>query len=171
MPSYPAPQVDRSRGAPPDGLDGAAIVLARLAEHLRQCRAGCHDGCGAGERLVEAIVLAEDAVDLVREMIVSPSPAGGYEPADESRVLTSRELQVVALICRGMSNRRIGTELFVSESTVKFHVHNLLRKLGVRTRAEIAYQATRADLLRPPGSAGRPRPAALPGPRGQNIWS
>ena len=60
--------------------------------------------------------------------------------------LTAREREVVALLAHGLTNREIGTRMFVSESTAKFHVHNVMRKLGVRRRAEVAYAAGQLGL-------------------------
>jgi DNA-binding NarL/FixJ family response regulator len=57
--------------------------------------------------------------------------------------LTARELEVYALITRGLSNAEIGQELFISDTTVKTHVTRLLQKLGLRDRAQaivLAYQ-------------------------------
>lgn len=50
--------------------------------------------------------------------------------------LTAREVEVLNLIRSGLSNREIATTLWIAESTVKVHVHNVLRKLGARTRTE-----------------------------------
>ena len=61
--------------------------------------------------------------------------------------LTDRELDVLRLLARGLSNRAIGAELFISETTVKFHVGNLMRKLMVSRRAEAVYTATKLGLL------------------------
>ncbi|MGH9111459.1 MAG: response regulator transcription factor, partial [Acidimicrobiales bacterium] len=47
----------------------------------------------------------------------------------------------------GLSNRDIGAAIFLSESTVKFHVHNVMRKLDARHRAEVAYKASQLRLL------------------------
>ena len=69
-------------------------------------------------------------------------------PADEATsTLTEREREVLRLLARGQSNRDIGAELFISETTAKFHVGNILRKLGVSRRAEAVYQATKLGLL------------------------
>jgi DNA-binding NarL/FixJ family response regulator len=54
---------------------------------------------------------------------------------------------VARLIAEGLTNREIGQAIFVSESTVKFHVRNVMRKLDVHHRAEIAYAASRLGLL------------------------
>ncbi len=66
---------------------------------------------------------------------------------DRSAQLTARELEVLRLLAHGMSNRDIGKELFVSETTAKFHVGNILRKLTVSSRAEAVYEASKLGLL------------------------
>lgn len=57
--------------------------------------------------------------------------------------LTAREREVWREIAKGSSNREIAQTLFVSEHTVKFHVHNLLRKLDLKSRAEAICEAHR----------------------------
>jgi two-component system NarL family response regulator len=61
--------------------------------------------------------------------------------------LTDRELQVLRLVAKGMSNREIATELFIAENTVKNHVRNLLEKLGMHSRMEAVLFAMRENLL------------------------
>ena len=51
--------------------------------------------------------------------------------------------EVVALVCRGLSNKEIARELRLSEGTTKVHVHNILVKTGFRSRTEIMFAATR----------------------------
>jgi DNA-binding NarL/FixJ family response regulator len=55
--------------------------------------------------------------------------------------LTSREIEIVALAAQGLTNRRIARELWVSEQTVKFHLSNAYRKLGVANRTEASRYA------------------------------
>lgn len=52
--------------------------------------------------------------------------------------LTAREHEVASLVAEGFANRDIAGRLFIAEATVKDHVHNILRKTGLRTRAAIA---------------------------------
>lgn len=66
---------------------------------------------------------------------------------EESQQLTARERQVLRLLARGLSNRDIGVKLYISETTAKFHVGNILRKLGVSRRAEAVYEATKLGLI------------------------
>jgi DNA-binding NarL/FixJ family response regulator len=64
-------------------------------------------------------------------------------------VLTARELEVLKLVARGMSNRDVAVELFISENTVKNHVRNILEKLHLHSRMEAVMYAVRERLLDP----------------------
>jgi two-component system response regulator DevR len=66
---------------------------------------------------------------------------------EDNEHLTGRELEVLRLLARGLSNKDIGAELYVSETTAKFHVGNILRKLGVSRRAEAVYEASKLGLI------------------------
>ncbi|WP_295693352.1 response regulator transcription factor [Lapillicoccus sp.] len=68
------------------------------------------------------------------------------EPS-HARQLTTRESEVLRLLARGMSNRDIGARLYISETTAKFHVGNILRKLGVSRRAEAVYEASKMGVI------------------------
>lgn len=61
--------------------------------------------------------------------------------------LSERERDVLRLVVRGLSNRQIAHELTLGESTIKFHVSNILSKLGVATRAEAAALAVQHKLV------------------------
>jgi len=60
---------------------------------------------------------------------------------------TDRELEVLKLVAKGLSNKQIAAEIYVSESTVKFHLQNLSRKLGAHRRSELVHKASSAGLL------------------------
>jgi DNA-binding NarL/FixJ family response regulator len=72
--------------------------------------------------------------------------------------LTARERVVLQAVAEGLTNREIGTALWITEETVKFHLKNLYRKLGVSTRAEVMRRAHDRGLLwsgpRPTRTAG-----------------
>jgi DNA-binding NarL/FixJ family response regulator len=69
--------------------------------------------------------------------------AGQRPPPDEqAEKLTSRELEVALLVARGLTNREIASELSVSRSTANNHVARILRKLGLRSRTQIAAWVT-----------------------------
>ncbi len=66
---------------------------------------------------------------------------------DERRGLTAREREVLQLLAHGLSNREIGARLYISETTAKFHVGNVLRKLGVSRRAEAVYEGSKLGVI------------------------
>jgi DNA-binding NarL/FixJ family response regulator len=70
---------------------------------------------------------------------------GDRRPPHEG--LTPRELEVLALLSRGLPNREIAGKLFITERTVKFHVGSILAKLGASNRTEAARVATRQGLV------------------------
>jgi two-component system NarL family response regulator len=61
--------------------------------------------------------------------------------------LTEREMEVLKLVARGMNNRDIAKELFISENTVKNHVRNILEKLQIHSRMEAVMIAVREKLI------------------------
>ncbi len=61
--------------------------------------------------------------------------------------LTDRELDVIKHVAKGLSTKQIAVAMFISESTIKFHLQNASRKLGAHRRAEIVHRATAAGLL------------------------
>src|SRR5207244_2098482 len=86
----------------------------------------------ASKRLVEFMMVSSRADE--RQQFQAPS-------------LTSRELEVLKLVARGMSNREIADQLFISENTVKNHVRNILEKLHLHSRMEAVMYAMRERLL------------------------
>jgi DNA-binding NarL/FixJ family response regulator len=110
------------------------------------------------ERLVTAIrVVAEGgslfAPSVTRRLIEEFSRRGPRREDDRSDLsaLTARELEVLRLVARGLSNAEIATDLFVSENTVKTHVARLLMKLGVRDRVQAVVLAYESGVVRPSG--------------------
>jgi DNA-binding NarL/FixJ family response regulator len=74
--------------------------------------------------------------------------AAGAPPEEE---LTNREREVLTLLAEGETNREIARRLVISESTVSFHVKNILAKLHLKNRAHAAAYAVRAGIAAPPG--------------------
>ena len=68
---------------------------------------------------------------------------------EEDCPLTDRELEILKLVAEGHTNGRIARELWVTEQTVKFHLSNLYRKLGVGNRTEASRYAYMHNLVRP----------------------
>jgi DNA-binding NarL/FixJ family response regulator len=62
--------------------------------------------------------------------------------------LTDRELDVIRAVSKGMSNKQIAVLMYITESTVKFHLQNASKKLGTHKRAELVGRAHAAGLLK-----------------------
>jgi ATP/maltotriose-dependent transcriptional regulator MalT len=109
---------------------------------------------GARRRLAEAHTIATDlrAGPLLTEIAALSERAGLAEtPATtNSYGLTARELVVLRVLARGLSNAEIARELFVSSNTVATHVARVLRKLNATTRTEATTKAHTAGLLTDP---------------------
>jgi DNA-binding NarL/FixJ family response regulator len=122
---------------------------------------------GASGYLLKDIPLDElaDSVRAVHggQSLINPSMAGKLltefatlarrdaeeEPAKHAPApkLTEREMEVLRLVARGMNNRDIAKELFISENTVKNHVRNILEKLQIHSRMEAVMIAVREKLI------------------------
>jgi two-component system NarL family response regulator len=61
--------------------------------------------------------------------------------------LTEREMEVLTLVAKGMANKDIARQLFISENTVKNHVRNMLEKLQLHSRMEAVVYAVREKML------------------------
>jgi two-component system nitrate/nitrite response regulator NarL len=91
------------------------------------------------------------------EQFRSQQPVPVAAPAPESsggrNALTAREAQVALLLAKGASNKVIARELDVAESTVKIHVQNLLKKLNLNSRVQIAVYVVEHGIAGGPGDA------------------
>ena len=131
---------------------GVLVLTTFLDEHLvlQAIRAGARGyvvkdvDTSALIRAIRDVSRGESAFDAHSASAMVRSLSGGVP---EREGLTDRELDVLRLLARGLSNKAIGAELFISETTVKFHVGNLMRKLMVSRRAEAVYAATKLGLL------------------------
>jgi DNA-binding NarL/FixJ family response regulator len=94
----------------------------------------------AGEQLL--------APSVTRRLVERFSAQGPPAPPPSVASLTARELEVLQLVARAMTNAEIARELFVTEATVKTHVARLLMKLGLRDRVQAVVLAYESGLVR-----------------------
>src|SRR6266581_4209422 len=88
---------------------------------------------------VVVLTAAEDDRDVVRAMRLGARR--------EKPLLSDREKEIVQLVAQGFRNKEIGEKLFISEQTVKNHLHNIFDKLGVSDRLELALYAIHHRLI------------------------
>ena len=147
-----------------DDLGAPLEAVKRVAEVHRACPAAkivlfvpdtslewLEDAVGAGAHAVLSKAIdAVSAGTLLREIVrgtvfhcfadstirAGRTVAGESEPAYKALGLTQRELELLRLVASGATNSRLAGQLFVTEQTVKFHLSNIYRKLGVANRTQ-----------------------------------
>jgi DNA-binding NarL/FixJ family response regulator len=94
----------------------------------------------------EALLAPAITQRLLEKFIARPDPRAAAPALDE---LSARELEVLRLLARGLSNAEIASELIVGEATVKTHVARILRKLDLRDRVQAVVFAYETGLVEP----------------------
>ena len=160
------PQVDgieATRRVLADGLDTKVVMLTTfdmdeyVYDALRAGASGFLLKDVPPEQLVAGIravargdaLLAPSVTRRVIEEFVRRPPESVRTPPPALADLTARELDVLKLIARGLSNAEIAKELVVSETTVKTHVAHVLMKLGLRDRVQAVVFAYESGLVQP----------------------
>lgn len=125
-----------------DGLRAGAVGYLlkdvpseKLVEAIR--------AAAAGQSFLQPSVAVKVVAEFARLTAVTPLPA--TQPLVEP--LSERELEILALVAHGLSNKEIAGDLYIAEGTVKNHVTNILSKLGVRDRTQAALKAKELGLI------------------------
>jgi DNA-binding CsgD family transcriptional regulator/tetratricopeptide (TPR) repeat protein len=127
---------------------GATTWVAHTAyEQARalSARGGAGDRERAGRLAGEAAALAERIG--MPTLLARARALGSVEPAPLPDGLSHREVEILRLVTRGLSNREIGAELIISEHTAANHVRSILRKTGCANRTDAASYAHRRGLV------------------------
>jgi len=108
----------------------------------------------AGIRIVaggEALLAPALTRRLIEQFVRRPPPGAAVPPGLQE--LSQRELEVLRLVARGLSNAEIAKELYLSEATVKTHVAHVLQKLRLRDRVQAVVQAYESGFVEPGATA------------------
>ena len=146
-----------------DGLSCLEQIRARYPRVKVLVLSACSDSRQIGAALkrgacgyVLKTINPLDLASAIRQSVEGSffNALSGAEDAERAAVkasgLSKRELSILAAVARGLSNQEIARELWVSEQTIKFHLGNIYRKLGVANRTEAARYAHEQGLLDPP---------------------
>lgn len=132
------------------------IVVLSATEEAEVMRAAIAAGANGYIPKTSSVDVMEAALRLVRAggtyvperaLCDDAAQGGGKRASSEGLSLSERQLEVLRLIAKGLSNQKIAARLEISESTVKHHVHDLFRALGVSTRTEALVAAMRRGLI------------------------
>jgi DNA-binding NarL/FixJ family response regulator len=137
-----------------------AIAVAAIEQEIITCAEAGISGFVSRDGSAQDVVAAVHGA-MRGELVCSPRTAAmlvnrlaalsGNPPAVSNSTLTRREHQIATLLSQGLSNKEIARALRIQDATVKNHVHNILGKMQVRRRGEVAAQVRRVDRL--PGAA------------------
>ena len=139
----------------------AAVALAAAAALLGKATTAGIDAAiakTAQAASVGMLVREVAAGNVYHAFMASSTPSA--EVSEAAELLTARELEILQLVAAGLSNSRIARQLWVAEQTVKFHLSNIYRKLGLANRTEASHYAHMHGLLRSAPPAAQPMAVA-----------
>ncbi len=156
------PTLDTLRAIREEGMAVAVVVLtdrvdgAAVLEALRLGVRGYvrkSDGLPGIGSVVRRVADGERAVDPELEqaavMALGRFAQQAREGSEVEATLTARELEILAMVSRGLTMQQVGRRLGISPRTVETHVAKLYRKLGVRTRVQAVARAAQLGLIEP----------------------
>ena len=126
------------RSHQPDEAHGAGGIPSSPPEQLTGAIRLIHSG--------ESLLAPSITRRLIEDFVSRPPPGAPADPRLSS--LTPRELDVLRLIARGLSNAEIAQELVLGEGTIKTHVNRLFSKLNLRDRAQAVVVAYESGVVR-----------------------
>jgi len=142
----------------PAAAPGARLVGTEAAAAAAAARIGTRDGPAWDDAATRDGGIGRGSMvpDITARNLVN-SRAGGIGTADQlARLLTDRELEVLTMVARGLSNGEIAEQLTISPATAKTHVAHLLTKLDARDRIQLVIIAYQSGLCDPGGRPPEP---------------
>jgi DNA-binding NarL/FixJ family response regulator len=100
----------------------------------------------AGEFWLDRLTTADVIRRLAKKGPAANAPSSRLGVRDQSTALSAREREIVILVAQGFKNKEMAEKMFISEQTVKNHLHNIFDKLGVSDRLELALYAIHHNL-------------------------
>ena len=142
-------------------VPGSAVVMLTVSEDIDELTMALQEGAHGyllksieAETLADAIrkaasgqpVIADDMTAKLVAQMRRPAASPPTPPENAADTLTPRERDIMRGLARGASNKEIARELNVAESTVKIHVRNILRKLQLTSRVQVALYAVEHEM-------------------------
>lgn len=138
---------------------GIKVIMLTVADEAHEIREAVDLGVDGyvlktsePEQILQAIYAVCQGPGLRRFPVMDDSMQGKLGRGS-SGSLSSRELEIVGLVARGMSNKAIGEALGLSDNTVRNHLRSILEKLGLDNRVQVATFALKHGIGRKPGAA------------------
>ena len=103
----------------------------------------------AGEFWLDRMTTAEVIRRLAKRSATAPATGSRIGIREHAAALSQRETEIVILVAQGFKNKEMAERMFISEQTVKNHLHNIFDKLGVSDRLELALYAIHHNLHEP----------------------
>jgi non-specific serine/threonine protein kinase len=145
--------IDRVRWRPAGLANSFGFTTHFATKHWQALASSALDESAVAEALSagRAMSVADAVAYALKPSVESASSsAHGVRDTGRESALTSREQEVAALLAGGRTNREIAQTLVITVSTAERHVANILNKLGLRSRTEVALWAVAQSLEGPP---------------------
>jgi DNA-binding NarL/FixJ family response regulator len=131
------------------------IIMLTMAEEDHEVRDAMEKGVDGyllkssePDQIIQSIIAVTQGNSIFPAHVLQKIARGELMPSAASK-LSPRELEIVAYVARGLSNRGIGESLGLSENTVRNHLRSILEKLGFDNRVQVATFALEQGLTRP----------------------
>ena len=141
------------------GLDATKVIRGKNPDIKIVVMSGFHEityGPRAKEAGANAFVCKSKSLDFFSEVAIGVMQGKTYWPEPKTipmpmgeAPLTGREMEVLWLLCKNMSNKEIADELFISENTVKYHKANMLAKTGFAKAVDLAFYLIEGGWINP----------------------